>query len=719
MGPSTYERFWAGSARLLLERIAVSLVLLLSISGISHAAIPYTNIVYSFYRVAEPAPQAYIPRMQVGGQDLGVGSFKDPEDLFVGPDRSIYVADTGNNRIVCLSEDLRTARVISEFDNNGAVDRFRRPSSVFVTADGVIYVADTGNSRIVKLNADGSLIEVLGAPVGDTDGAIPQGFVYQPVRVVVDSRGMLYVASRNTFDGLLCFDRYGDFRGFIGAPRVTPSAADLFWSRLATREQRERQALFLPIEYASIDIDDRGLIYAVEAGPAFDESIKRLNPSGVDVLKREDVHMPIGDVSVTEATQKSAFVDIASREMGIYSVLDITQGRVYTYDSMGSLLYTFGGIGQQLGAFTIPCALDSIGLKMVVLDKRTGLVTLFEPTQYARSIHAAIALYENGLYDESAAMWQQVLKLNANYDLAYVGIGRNLLRKDQFAEAMASLRLGNNRSEYSDAYRAYRRQLIENYFPAVAGAIILVIVAGYLVKRTGAGAAIWNILTPVRRWMSRGLWSEGSAFRNIVEGLRYSLYVVLHPFDGFWDLKHERRGNAVAASIILAMVAATYIIVRQYTGFLFNERDLARLNIYLELSSVLVPFALWCIVNWALTTLMDGKGTIEEIFITTAYALTPLILVNIPATVLSHFIVLEEAMVYQVLVAFGVLWAGYLMFIGTMTIHDYSGAKMTMISILTVVGMGFCIFMSMLFFSLLSKLVAMVMEVYTEVTFRL
>ena len=90
-----------------------------------------------------------------------------------------------------------------------------------------------------------------------------------------------------------------------------------------------------------------------------------------------------------------------------------------------------------------------------------------------------------------------------------------------------------------------------------------------------------------------------------LQSLRYALYVVFHPFDGFWDLKHERRGTMPAAAILLALVTATYVFVRQYTGFIFNPRDLTRLNILIEAASILVPFILWSMVNWALTTLME------------------------------------------------------------------------------------------------------------------
>ena len=50
--------------------------------------------------------------------------------------------------------------------------------------------------------------------------------------------------------------------------RVAPTAAELFWNWISSDEQRRRRALFLPIEFSNIDIDELGLIYAVVSDPA-------------------------------------------------------------------------------------------------------------------------------------------------------------------------------------------------------------------------------------------------------------------------------------------------------------------------------------------------------------------------------------------------------------------------------------------------------------------
>jgi len=198
----------------------------------------------------------------------------------------------------------------------------------------------------------------------------------------------------------------------------------------------------------------------------------------------------------------------------------------------------------------------------------------------------------------------------------------------------------------------------------------------------------------------------------------YSLFLIFHPNDAFWDLKYERRGNVPAASIILGLVVLGYIFTRQSLGFIFNPVDLTKLNIVTEMASVLVPFFLWCIVNWSLTTLMSGKGTLRDIYIASAFALTPLIIVNIPVTIVSNVLILEEGPFIAVLAVMATLWSGLLLFIGTMVTHEYDTTKTAFTCVLIVAGMTAVLFLAILFFSLLNQAYVFAKSVYREILFR-
>jgi len=701
--------------------LAMTLFLLVSaVGGTVHSkSEPYLNYNYDFWGKVVPAPQAYTVRTMITAASIGLSDFKEPQDVFVSDSSDIYIVDTGNNRVICLDSSFNLKSVITGFvSSSGQSQAFRSPSSVFVTQQGHIYIADTGNARIVQLDQSGNLVKVYGPPASTVEGVLSDDFAYIPIKIGVDPVGRIYVASKNTFDGLIQIGPDGDFLGFMGAPRVTPSVSDIFWHRLATQEQRERMALFLPTEYSSLDIDDSGFIYVTDVRVGNEEPVKRLNPSGQDVLLRRGFHSPRGDIRFppdwnTDSSVKgpSSLVDVAAAR-SFYSVLDSKRGRVFTYDSTGNLLYVFGGVGNHRGAFISPVALDTIGDSIAVLDSHTGALTVFDPTEYAKSILAAIRLYESGLYQQSMEMWQLVLRLNANYDQAYIGIGRALLRQGKYKEAMDNFRLGNDRQGYSKAFSVYRKEMVSQWFSRVMLAVLVVACGIAILYRQYSKRSS-------HRRLSIGDSEKRNLLSRIFRSLLYPVDVALHPTSGFWSVKHEGQGNLVSAVLVLILVTATYIIMRQYTGFIFNARDLTQLNLAKEAASVLIPFGLWCTVNWALTTLMDGKGTVRDIFVASSFALTPIILVNIPATLLSNVITMQEGSFYYLLVVISGAWSFVLMFIGTMVIHEYDFRNNVLTLGLTVVGIGAVLFIGLLLYSVVDLMIGLVNDFYAEIVLRM
>lgn len=673
-------------------------------------AAPYRSYTYDYWGETVPSPQAYLPERVLGGKDLGVGEFKGPQDLYVDRHGYVYLLDSGNNRVIQLDSGLQVVRVITELvRDDGTSDALRNPQGVFVTEDGLIYIADRDNGRVVALDETGRIVKEIGAPKTDVAGVLPEGFVYKPVKICVDRAQRTYVIAQDVYDGLLEFDSAGNFKGYVGATRVSPSLVDLFWSRLSTREQRERMALFLPTEYSNLDLDAKGFICATVASQG--QAVRLLSPSGNDVLRKP----PVGDIQTAASSSAtiagpSVFVDVASRQYGIYSVLDRRRSRVFTYDSMGRLLYVFGGPGDMDGTFKDPVAIDTIGYKILVLDRGTNRLTVMRPTGYAQLIHSAIALYNNGHYSESARLWENVVALNANYDLAYSGIGKALLRQGDYRQAMRYFRLGNDREGYSDAFAAFRRESVGKYFGPIATTLLVAILAAYFM-------VVLGITGRAAEWLRRRL-SGLQSVRRLGRWVADSVYVAFHPFDGFYRLKQRHGADLPAAVAITLLLTATYLFVCQYTGFLLNTRDVTRLNILVQVASVVVPLLLWCVANWCLTTLMDGKGTLRDIFIVTAHALAPLVLVTIPLTVVSNLITLEEAGLYRLFLVAGIVWSAVLVFVGTMIVHEFDFAKTVGTSALTVVCMGTIIFIGMLFFSVIDLMVAFVSSIYTEIVLK-
>ena len=697
----------------------LALALLSGASAVAVAA-PLASYTFDYYGNPVPAAQAYSLDVVVDGSSLGTTPLREPRDVVVSETGDIFIADTGNNRILKLNGNFQLIQVMEGFEMEGVWHSFNAPVALYVTERGRLYIADRDNARLVELTTSGDFVRVIGPPQTDLKGALPEGFNYRPFKVAVDQGGRIYVLADGIYDGLIEFDVDGNFRGFLGAPLVRPTILERFWASIATKEQRSRMALFLPTEYSALDLDERGFLYVAEHN-----QVRRLNPSGTDVLRRNGFFEPIGDVPtaeeyrLSETIRSSSFVDIVARENGLYSVLDRQRGRVFTYESDGHLLYVFGGLGSTRDTLKVPVALDVLEDRILLVDRGGNRILVYEPTTYGKLIHAAIGHYQGGEYESSAKLWAEVLQHNFNFDMAYTGIGTALLRQDCFADAMMNFCLGNNRPQYSTAFALYRREVMAASFGKVMlgiFALMAAIVAWVKLRprlkalRPGVEQQSEVAATgsgPVRN--SQGYWAS----------LTYAKHVIFHPFDGFWDLKHEKRGTMGAALSILGLVAVTHVVMRQYTGFIFNPRDLSQLNIVVEVISVLVPFFLWAIVNWALTTLMDGKGTLKDIVIATCYALTPFVVINLPLTVVSNYLTLQEGIFYHFLGITATLWTASLIFIGTMTIHDYDTAKNSWTCLLTIVGIGIVLFLGLLFVNVLNVVAGFVSSVYAELILRL
>lgn len=699
--------------------------------SISNFNVPYKSYIYDFWGNAVPAPQAYLPSHRIKGEDLGVGSFKSPRDLHVSSTGDIYIADTGNDRVLIFNSNWQSIGEISTFINDGAEDSLAQPRGVFVTEDESIYVADTNNARIVHFDKSGEMVRIIGEPQSDLDGIFPAGFQYSPQKVAVDGHGRIYAISQDLAEGFISFYQDGQFRGFVGAPKVVPDLTDYIWSRIATREQRARMQLFLPTEYTNFTIDEMGYIYATshdeDEGEQRDK-IVRLNASGENLLRGTGFHKPMGDVEYpsqwTRATRTRAsrLVDVTVRENGIYSVLDRNRGRVFTYDKNDNLLYVFGYRGTNKGEINEAAALDSIGNEMLVLDSQQEAILLYQPTDYALLIHAALDAYNRGDYKLTENTWRKVLELNANYDQAYSGIGNALLRRDEYAEAMYHFKLGNDRDGYSKAFELYRRgRIYENFTVGVLvtlGIVLLGIAFNSLRRKRSLQTS--EEVAATKQVNIHGEDKLNTRFSRFKEALKTALNVTLHPIDGFYRLKYENEGSMTVAMLILALLSGTFVFARQYTAFLFNTADLTRLNVPMEVASIIVPFFLWCAVNWSLTTLMEGKGTFRDVVIASAYALIPLILTMIPLTVISNYLIQREGAFYYFGMSLGTGWTLILMVFGSvMSTHEYDLPKTIWTCIFTAAGMVFALFLGFLFFNLSEQVFTFINDIITEIVFRM
>ena len=208
-------------------------------------------------------------------------------------------------------------------------------------------------------------------------------------------------------------------------------------------------------------------------------------------------------------------------------------------------------------------------------------------------------------------------------------------------------------------------------------------------------------------------------WQRYFKSLKFSLYCLTHPIDGFWDLTHEKRGSYSAATTILILAIAAYVIRLRYTSFIFIQVYWEDLNIFMYIASVLLPFILFVVGNWALTTLFDGKGRLGQVYIATCYAIAPYPLIQFPLMFLSNFITVDESEFYSAMYVISIIWVLFIGILGMSQVHEYGFGKNILFLIATVFAMLVMIFLLMLFFSMVSQGVAYFISLTKEMLYRL
>ena len=207
--------------------------------------------------------------------------------------------------------------------------------------------------------------------------------------------------------------------------------------------------------------------------------------------------------------------------------------------------------------------------------------------------------------------------------------------------------------------------------------------------------------------------------REFFGSLKYALYIMTHPFDGFWDLTHEKRGSMAAAHVLVILTFLTNLWNMRFENFMFNPTRWERVNIWTQIIGILALLLVYCVANWCLTTLFDGKGRLKDIYMGMAYSLTPYILIMNPITIISNYVTKEEGAFITYFEALALGWAAALILVSVMQIHDYGLGKAILAIIFSVVGMMVIVFLVLLFFSLVSDAIAFFVSIAKELIFRM
>ena len=660
-----------------------------------------------------PTPDVFSHSMQVGGIELGVGAFDSPKDIYV-TNRKAYILDSGNNRIVVCDKGFKSAQVISEFSVGGKIETFKLPEGVFVDQGGTIYVADTGNERIVVLKESGDNY-IITLPESDQ---IRKDSKFQPTRVASDGKSSIYVVSRGIYEGILTFDQNGEFTGFLGTAKVRYTLWELFWKRVMPRQAQSGMKLFVPTEYTSITIDQNGFLYTASANYDIDKYIKsmtvyfgifkanvsnveypvkQLGPDGTDISIREGPLAPVGDVLGALNGEPSLFEDIGVSESGFFAVVDRRSGRIFTYDVKGNLVVSFGGTGTEKGMFIKPVSVEADQNNIYVVDEKSGMIEIFAVSEYGQMILDASDAYAKGDYQKSKELWTEVQSGNVFCELAYTGLGKVSMRENDYKSAMNYFLLAKNKTYYSESLIKYRESMAAQNFLVMLFVILLVAAA---------------LLISFRKIYAYSLKNKP----GIASELSYSLYTIAHPFEAFWEIRFMKRAGLKSAGLLFTGFVLLQLTAKMNTGFLFNEAPVTKssFNPVMDAGVLLGIFAVACVANWMVSIILNGIGRLKDICVSFAYSLTPMLIGGVTALACSQFLSLKEKLIYYLIFAVSLVFTVFLIFSFHVVCYD-SVFKAICAILLTLAAAMVILFTILIFFTMAQQVIGFLISVYSEV----
>ncbi len=675
--------------------------------------VPYHTYIYNTENKPVAIPSAFTVERVVTGSQITDLDFNSLGDIYNNGNRRLFICDSGNNRVIITDLDFNTLAVISEFTLDGTVSSLLNPQGVWAN-ESLLYIADTGNHRIVSFDIDQQSVTPKKVFDQPKISVLEDDFEYSPVRLTVDATQKMYVIASGINQGIICLNEYGEFQSFLGAPKVEPNFFEMIWRKIATKEQLARMESYVPTEYSAITMNSYGFLYVTSA-TSNSVPVGKINSDGDNILTEprqgwygDDPYLSQGVEAYTPYFNDVALYHSGRIDEDVYYIADSKQGKIYAYTEDGYLLYAFGGTGSQQGTFFNANAIeyisdhaDGIG-RLIVSDGIKGTITVLKETKFAADIRHAMSMYNLGKYDEAKDAWNKVLQTASGYILADIDLAKIEVHNDQYKEAMTRLKNIRDYDLYTDAFESWRDDFIRDNFVWIflilAASAVAVVVAVKLFKRS-------KLYLKISR-------------SQLYKGYHYGSYVMLHPFDGFWDLKHEKRGNLKSALLIAVLFFFLYAVRLQFSGYVATKTISDEVNVLFDVIMLLLPLLFFIIANWCFTTLMDGKGNMTDIIIATCYALKPYVVFAVPMLLFSNVLTVSELPFYTVFDTIIWGWVICLLIISLMVTHDYSLGKTILTVILVLIGICLIIFIILLVISIAQNIYSFVYNLYQEMTFR-
>lgn len=683
--------------RKLLKLAALFLVAMVLTTGIGAVTVsaetPYRSYTVDGYGRMSETQSAYLAKKTL--IKFGDEFLSGPSDICVTDDELIYVADTGNSRVVVGTTDSELVGVIGE----GVL---KSPRGVFVTEENKhVYVADRDAEAVFEFDADGTLLNTYTKPNNPLYG---EKVSFMPIKVVVNDAGIMFVVCESNTNGIVEISPAdgGTFLGYFGTNFASTSLQTIIYRMILTDAQRAKMVSNIPSTPDNLAIDEKGLIYTVTRGDEA-SSLKRLNIAGINLINASNNDGVYDDTPAAVAVGNHDNVYVAS-----------ANGYIYEYNNQGEPIYVFGGSDdgtQRVGLSTMVTSIQ-VGTndEIYILDSDKAQIQVYEPSEFTQKLHEALYLYSKGRYTESREPLTEVLKMNSMFDYANKAMGRAYFQEENYDAALKYAKLSKDWEGYSDAFWEIRNNwLKDNLVPAVAILVLLFV----LVKLIKYFDKKKNILAALKNG-----WAKFKE-KKLVSNLLYSGYYMKHPFDGSYGIAREGRASWSAPTILLVVFMLEYIINKYMCGFLQKTVREGRYEIFSDIGTILVVIVALTACNYLVCTINEGEGTVKKIYTYFCYSLLPYILLTPISFALSHVVTTNEEFLITLvkLVMYG--WIIVIGILGIKEVNNYTGKETFKVICLTAFTILIVALLIFIIYVLWAQVFEFISAVYGEVVYRL
>ena len=635
-----------------------------------------------------PTQDGYLPDRNITGLGL-----KKPENIAFGKNDVLYIADTGNKRIVLF--DTNSGKIVREINSGG----FRTPRGVFVTPDETLYVADSTAKAVFVFNPQDECIKIIRAPhsiaFGDTQ--------FAPCRVGVDGRGSMYIIGEGVYSGIIHLSNEGEFLGFFASNRTTLTLVQLLQKIFFTERQKQGLLDRLPLTFSNVFVDSRGIVYSVSMGrdvAKAGEAIKKHDMAGRNMLKTMTT-MSLTDVTV-------------DRYGNIFTTS--TQGWIQVNAPDGEEIFFFGAghlSAEDIAGWysnLVSIAVSSQG-HIWALDGEKAFLQSYTPTEYTESIYRAQRLFNEGHYTEAGKEWNNVLRFNQMSVLAHNGLGKSWLYQQEYEKAQYEFFVAGNREYYSQAFWETRNSwLLRNMSYILI--VFVILFGGLFILRKADKKQV--VKTAVRN--GRNAIMNAKYINTIL----FAFSVARHPLDSYYYMKRKEKGSLPGAAVNFIIFFAAYLIFQTSKGFIVQLTEIENMDFSVIIGGFIGLYLLFVICNYLVTSINNGDGGIVDIFKLVSYSMFPLSVTLLAVTVISHVITQNEIFLLYFMLTGGFAWSGALLWLGLQEGHNYSFSNTFKSLIFTAVFMLIALVvlfnMAILFNQFAQFIEAIAREAYANIT---